>query len=73
MNNKYLYYLADLPKIGNFRNKIYFTYYVLMEKFYLKMFGIFFNYVINSLKFQVSVFFYRHKRKKTRNKKNIKG
>ena len=57
MNNKYLYYLADLPKIENFRNKIYFTCYVLMEKFYLKMFGIFFNYVINSLKFQVSVFF----------------
>ena len=26
MNNKYLYYLADLPKIGNFRNKIYLTY-----------------------------------------------
>lgn len=41
MNNKYLYYLADLPKIGNFRNKIYFTYYVLMEKFCLKIFGIF--------------------------------
>ena len=33
MNNKYLYYLVDLPKIGNFRNKIYLTYYVLMEKF----------------------------------------
>ena len=28
MNNKYLYYLADLPKIGNFRNKTYLTYYV---------------------------------------------
>ena len=33
MNNKYLYYLVDLPKIGNFRNKIYLTYYVLKEKF----------------------------------------
>ena len=73
MNNQYLYYLADLPKIGNFRNKIYLTYYVLMEKFCLKIFGIFFNYVINSLTFQVSVFLYKHKCKKTRNKKNIKG
>lgn len=57
MNNKYLYYLADLPKIGNFRNKIYFTYYVLMEKFYLKMFGIFFQLCYQFLKIPSFSFF----------------